>query len=399
MDAWLLLYIGMGLYMVSQVLFTRSSILAGTAVGQILCLLLPSLIFVKWKTGSVYKALRIRPVSAGIILRVVILAVTFMGFAELLQMVTQPLIERYFPDQLAAIEAIMKMLTPTSATGLFGNLLVVGLIAPICEEVFFRGAFQGTLEKRGPTRAILISALVFALIHLNPYSVFGIFVIGIGLGYLTWRTQSLWPAILWHVINNSLVTVLLYFKGDSYTMPLWLNAILAVLFVIAAWEFTRHTRLGSKREATPLVNAPKLLSRKFSHLLTASGVMLTLAICAGLFCFGLASLGSNFLEPKYSLGDIAVYLRGPAFNPEELQVGDVVVYHLNEGNLRYSRILAIDSDQITVIGRFNAKGDRINEVIDQKQLAGKFIWSFDPGEAIKQLTETNRPPAPTSKSN
>ncbi len=129
-----------------------------------LCLLLPSLLFARWKCGSVVKGLRLRPVTGGIMWRGALLALTFIGVGDLLQQATQPVMVRYFPDLIPMLEALMEMLTPKSAAGLVGNLLVVGLLAPVCEEVLFRGTFQGTLERRGPIRAILTSALVFAFV-------------------------------------------------------------------------------------------------------------------------------------------------------------------------------------------------------------------------------------------
>jgi len=371
--------------------------LGGTAAGQILCLCVPALLYAKWKSGSVAEALRLRPVASGITLRVVLLAVTFIGLGSLLSRATQPVMERPFAKLIPVFEMMMEILTPKSATGLVGNLVVVGLLAPVCEEVLFRGAFQGALERRGPVRAILTSALVFTLVHLNPFDFLGIFVIAIGLGFVTWRTQSLGPAILWHLVNNSAATVLFYFGGESFSTPLWLDALLAVAFIGLAWEFVRYTKRDAPAIPGPLAIAPPSLGRTSSRLTTASGIALVFLVLAGAPCFGRVRLASDHLSPDYARGDIAIYLRGPAFRPATVQPGDVVLYRQNKDRLKFSRIRTIEGEQLTVEGRAAENGDRPDEVVARKDLRGKFVWKIDPGEELKQMMreiEVRRKPTP-----
>ena len=94
-------------------------------------------------------------------------------------------------------------------TGLMRNpwgILVVTLVGPIAEELIFRGGIlhhlmRGTKE---PWVAILVSALVFALIHGNPAQMPGAFLLGILLGWTYVRSGSLLAPIFIHVFNNAL---------------------------------------------------------------------------------------------------------------------------------------------------------------------------------------------------
>ena len=79
------------------------------------------------------------------------------------------------------------------------------LIAPVCEETIFRGLvltiFDGKLPK---WLGILISALVFALIHLpSPIAFIYTLTLGVVLGFVRYRTKSLVPCVLAHIIFNA----------------------------------------------------------------------------------------------------------------------------------------------------------------------------------------------------
>jgi membrane protease YdiL (CAAX protease family) len=84
-------------------------------------------------------------------------------------------------------------------------LLVGGaLVAPLVEEVFFRGfVFAGLRGRYGWRRAAVVSAGLFAVVHFTPTAVIPIFILGYIFAYLYQRSGSLWPAILMHVATNT----------------------------------------------------------------------------------------------------------------------------------------------------------------------------------------------------
>ncbi len=83
--------------------------------------------------------------------------------------------------------------------------ITVAISAPILEEILFRGIIlDGFLKNYAPTKAILWSAVIFGLIHMNPYQFIGATLVGILMGWIYWRTKSLWLCILIHFLNNSL---------------------------------------------------------------------------------------------------------------------------------------------------------------------------------------------------
>lgn len=88
--------------------------------------------------------------------------------------------------------------------------LVVGLLAPLAEEMVFRGAVLRSLLrwKQNPWVGIVISALLFAVIHMNPAQMPHAFLIGILLGWLYYRTDSIVPGVVYHWVNNTVAYVM-----------------------------------------------------------------------------------------------------------------------------------------------------------------------------------------------
>lgn len=87
-----------------------------------------------------------------------------------------------------------------------GLLLVGGaIIAPIVEEIFFRGfIYAGLRQKYSWKTAGAISSGLFALVHFTPTALIPIFILGFIFAYLYERSNSLWPAILMHFSTNAL---------------------------------------------------------------------------------------------------------------------------------------------------------------------------------------------------
>jgi uncharacterized protein len=98
----------------------------------------------------------------------------------------------------------------------YATLLVAVFVAPVCEEIFFRGfVFSGLRQVMPLGWAIFLSALIFAVAHADPGSFAVLFVIGLALAFLRWRTGSLWPGIFLHLLNNGLgaLTIVLVMQG------------------------------------------------------------------------------------------------------------------------------------------------------------------------------------------
>ena len=104
--------------------------------------------------------------------------------------------------------------------GAIGMLLMGGIVAPFAEELYFRGVLYTWLRQRwGVHIATLASSMIFGIVHGNVALAGAAFVLGIMLAWVFERSNSLWPAVLIHIINNSVKIILLYILLAYNLMP------------------------------------------------------------------------------------------------------------------------------------------------------------------------------------
>ena len=103
--------------------------------------------------------------------------------------------------------------------------IIVGLLAPFAEELVFRGAVLRSLLRWNSNHwiGIALSALLFAVIHMNPAQMPHAFLIGLLLGWMYWRTDSIVPGVVYHWVNNTVAYVLynLYPDPDMTLLDLF----------------------------------------------------------------------------------------------------------------------------------------------------------------------------------
>jgi membrane protease YdiL (CAAX protease family) len=109
------------------------------------------------------------------------------------------------PDMPEEMEMMMKRLLGGPA---WVTLLSVSIFAPFFEEWLCRGVvLRGLLDKTGPTLAIVISALFFALIHMNIWQGVPAFFMGLLFGYVYYKTGSLKLTMFMHFANNTMAFI------------------------------------------------------------------------------------------------------------------------------------------------------------------------------------------------
>jgi membrane protease YdiL (CAAX protease family) len=104
-------------------------------------------------------------------------------------------------------------------------LIGVGVLAPIAEELYFRGLLYGWFRQRyGVIVGIVVSSLLFGMAHFDSIAVvFSSMIIGAVMAYMYQRTGSLWVAIAMHVITNTTAVFLTYglmLISKIYSLPL-----------------------------------------------------------------------------------------------------------------------------------------------------------------------------------
>ncbi|MFA4838423.1 MAG: type II CAAX endopeptidase family protein [Candidatus Neomarinimicrobiota bacterium] len=223
----------------------------GLLVGECL-MLLPVAMFCR-KLGSSYRTFfRMKAVSLKSL--VAILPVG-LGMVVVMDEMDR-LVQMFFPapEIFKQIDKIMTIDSIESALVIIGFVVILG---PLFEEMLFRGFFQRILEYRlnDVTKAALYSALTFALVHSNPWGIVQIYIIGVFLGYIAWRTGSIWVSLLLHSINNGFAVLfsnlpdgaLSWYEFHGHTHPALIVAAIAVFYLGMKW-FVAVTPVAERDE-------------------------------------------------------------------------------------------------------------------------------------------------------
>jgi len=190
------------------------------AIGGVLAFGVTAVLEATFLVAPLYFALRTRPARAGVVealralgfrrtdwrvaaLWIVIAAVLGYAASAIYDVVKVPLGLQTNTDALAEQIKVAPLTT-------LGLLLAGALVAPICEEVFFRGFLLPGIASSMPIwSAVIVSSLLFGLAHADLGSLAPLIAIGLLLGVVRWKTRSLWPPIFLHTLNNTAALIAL----------------------------------------------------------------------------------------------------------------------------------------------------------------------------------------------
>lgn len=154
-----------------------------------------------------WTAVGIRPITSEWLLKGITLGIFAIPLSGLITLIIQLILD------LPVNNPQLPFLAPEgfSWPGAVGMVLLGGIAAPFAEEIYFRGVLYTWLRQRwGVRTGILGSSFVFGLVHGNVAIAGAAFFLGLILAWVYERSDSLWPAVLIHVINNSVKIILLY---------------------------------------------------------------------------------------------------------------------------------------------------------------------------------------------
>lgn len=223
----------------------------GLLTGE-LFLPLPIIVWARRTQTEIKSFFRLNPVSRESLTAALPLAFGLTVIVDELDRIARLILP--VPETLNQIEDIMTIDSLLSALFIIG---VVIIIAPAIEELIFRGFFQRILEYRlrDATKAVLFSALTFAIIHFNPWWVVQIYIIGLFMGYVAWRTNSVVISFLIHAINNGFSVWLTHYSPQGlawyefhgHVSP-WVLMIGIILFYSGLRRFIAVTPIAPKTE-------------------------------------------------------------------------------------------------------------------------------------------------------
>ena len=234
--------VSVGLYFpeYSQKTFTFISFIVGQSF-----MLIPLIFFLISKKEPLVKRLRINPVST----KTIRLTIMFSIGLIILSDEFDRLIQVFIPSPNYIID-LNSLLQPESIWGYILLIIAVAIIAPIGEELLFRGFLQQFLEQhwKDITRAILITSLFFSIIHMNPYWFIQIYILGVMLGFLSWKTGSIFPPLILHALNNGTALFFSFIDLEKSSLYLWNNHVAPwVLLLAVAFVYTGFVGLNKSK--------------------------------------------------------------------------------------------------------------------------------------------------------
>jgi len=189
-------------------------------VSQLGIFVLPSVIFAWLSYGEIEKSLALHriPTYQSLIMTIFLVFAMLPGIHVLIQF-NESL---QLPDFLQGIETWMQQkeneakrltesfLNTTSLDGLAINMLMIGILASIGEELLFRSVLIKLLLEwfKNKHVAVVLSALIFSAFHLQFYGFLPRFALGLLFGYLFLWSGSVWLPILAHFVNNGSAVVI-----------------------------------------------------------------------------------------------------------------------------------------------------------------------------------------------
>ena len=193
-------------------------------------MLVPLLWFLRSRKEPIIERLRVRFISSDVIISTIYLSFGIIILSDELDRIIQIFLPA--PEYILDLNGLLQ---PESIMGFILLFTAVVIIAPLGEELLFRGFLQQILEEhwKDVTRAVLVTALFFAMIHMNPYWFVQIYILGILLGFLAWKTKSVLPPLILHSINNAMAMFFSFAEIENNSIYI-LNGHVAPWFILFA---------------------------------------------------------------------------------------------------------------------------------------------------------------------
>ncbi len=201
-------------------------------IGQSL-MVVPLIFYLNIKKLPFFSSIRFKVLKLSTIKSVTLFSTGLIILSDEIDRVLQLFVPT--PEYVLDLNYLLKPDSFFSGVLLF---IAVVILAPLGEEIIFRGFLQQTLEKQwnDTTRAILFTALLFSLIHMNPYWFIQIYFLGVILGFLAWKTKSILAPLILHSLNNSLALILSVLELQQNNLYTWNGHVAPWILIFALFS-------------------------------------------------------------------------------------------------------------------------------------------------------------------
>ncbi len=231
-------------------------------INELALLVLPLGLYLLLAKGDVRDTLRLRSVSWRVAWLSLVVGLSIWHFDGWLAITLNQALDYIIPLPPEAL----------NVTLLDNVAMTVGtvVLAPLVEELLFRGVLQSAYERRGPVRAIAASSLLFVVFHQEFSQSIALLPVALALAYVAWRTQSILPAILIHLGNNAQAMLVSFLAEGSVRRvafePSIVRALIGLAIAVGAlWSLTQRTSapVRGRAAARPSWSAGRWLARNW----------------------------------------------------------------------------------------------------------------------------------------
>ncbi len=246
---------------------------------ELLLIMLPAILFLLIKKVPLKEGLRLNCISLPVAVVSLLLGVFTYLFSVLIELVMANL------TGLPSVDLSQSAMPQTTLQYAL-YFVAIAISAPVCEEILFRGAIQGSYEQRKSAAfAIAVPALMFAFYHFRLSGLPGLLPVAFLIGYVAWRSRSIYSSMLLHFgMNASAATItILALSGSKLPATLFSNYwILGGGLVVTLILLLLFIRLQPKSEEYEPVEEPPARWFKKYWTLIAAGILYAVIVGATL---------------------------------------------------------------------------------------------------------------------
>lgn len=184
--------------------FQSEEIYSGLLMTEYVLVLLPNIMYLLAKELDLKEYLRLNRINFKQVIYIFFIILFAYPVAVLLNaigLVLVNLFTTYVPDSVPL---------PTDFKMYLFSIFVIGISPGICEEIMFRGTMMKGYESLGKKKAIILSSILFGVFHFNIQNLIGPIFLGIILGILVYKSNSIYSSILGHGLNNGIAMTIGY---------------------------------------------------------------------------------------------------------------------------------------------------------------------------------------------
>jgi uncharacterized protein len=223
------------------------------AFGQFMFILAPTIFFTRLQTYDLRSALRLNAPKAGLVVLAVLGIIMIQPFLQGYMYLQDSIINGipFIRDLIQPVKEIfdtlekstLKIVQSHSTFEFIIVVLVICVTPAICEEVLFRGFTLTNIRKvYKPAAAILLSGILFAFYHFQPFNLIPLIILGSYLGFIVYYANSIWVGVIAHFLNNFFASFFMYvygthdfetprLSGNELTDSLTAGALSVVIFI------------------------------------------------------------------------------------------------------------------------------------------------------------------------